>query len=90
MTSLAGSIIQIFKYYGIFRGSFSFLKLKNQAKFSELTILFRKPEKQMNEFNVYFFFSILGNKERDKSQSTYQNLSVFIQLLPFLETKLSS
>lgn len=90
MTSLAGSIIQIFKYYGIFRGSFSFIKLKNQAKFSELTILFRKPEKQMNEFNVYFFFSILGNKERDKSQSMYQNLSVFIQLLPFLETKLSS
>ena len=37
-----------------------------------------------------FFFSILGNKERDKSQSTYQNLSVFIQLLPFLETNLSS
>ena len=89
MTLLAGSIIQIFKYYGICRGGFSFLKWKNQAKLSKLTILFKKPEKQMNEFNVKFF-SILGNKERDKPHSTYQNLSVFIQLLPLLETKLSS
>ena len=91
MTSLAGSIIQIFKYYGICKGGFSFLKLKKKNKLNFLSWLsYSKSQKSKWMSLMYNFFYILGNKERDKSQSMYKNLSVFIQLLPFLETKMSS